>query len=147
MSANKRWTPEEAERVLDQLANAIEAGSAADIAAEMKGGGYDLNDVAGRTKAAALAGIKQFRQQRLHQARQQYQESSARIERHTRRLGWSPDERRQRFQFMLAAKPEFRAALTMQYRDLSNLTDSDIESALEELEILGALEETDDAGS
>jgi hypothetical protein len=35
----------------------------------------------------------------------------------------------------------------MQHRDLNELTDTDIESALDELEILGALEELDDSNS
>jgi hypothetical protein len=38
MSANKRWTPQEEERLLDQLADSIETGTAVDIAAEMRAG-------------------------------------------------------------------------------------------------------------
>jgi hypothetical protein len=62
MSANKRWTPQEEERLLDQLADSIETEPATEIAAEMKEGGHDLIDIAGRMKAAALAGVKQFKQ-------------------------------------------------------------------------------------
>jgi hypothetical protein len=62
MSANKRWTPQEEERVLDQLADSIETEPATVIAAEMKEGGHDVIDIAGRMKAAALAGVKQFKQ-------------------------------------------------------------------------------------
>lgn len=62
MSANKRWTPQEVERVLDQLADSIETEPATVIAAEMKEGGHDVIDIAGRMKAAALAGVKQFKQ-------------------------------------------------------------------------------------
>ena len=62
MSANKRWTSQEEERLLDQLADSIETGTAVEIAAEMKEGGHNLADVAGLMKAAALAGVKQFRQ-------------------------------------------------------------------------------------
>jgi hypothetical protein len=64
MSANKRWTPQEEERLLDLLADSIETETAVEIAAEMKEGGHDLADVAGLMKAAALAGVKQFRQSR-----------------------------------------------------------------------------------
>jgi hypothetical protein len=35
----------------------------------------------------------------------------------------------------------------MQHRDLNELTDTDIDSALDELEILGALEDLDDSHS
>lgn len=64
MSTNKRWTPQEEERLLDQLADSIETGAAVEIAAEMKEGGHNLAHVAGLMKAAALAGVKQFRQSR-----------------------------------------------------------------------------------
>jgi hypothetical protein len=147
MSANKRWTREEAERVLDQLADSIETEAPAEIAADLKDTGHDLNDVAAQMKSAALAGVKAFRQQRLHRARERYKESSAKIERRNRRFGSSPEERRRRFFSVLESKPALRSALTMQHRDLNELTDADIESALDELEILGALEELDERPS
>jgi len=147
MSVNKRPTREEAERVLDHLADSIETGNAAEIAADLKDSGHDLNDVASQLKAAALAGVKGFRQQRLHRARQRYQESSSRIERRTRHFGDSSEERRLRFFSVLEARPELKSALTMQHRDLNELTDTDIDSALEELEVLGALEDLDDGHS
>ncbi len=62
MSANRRWTPQEEDRLLDELANSIETSTAVEIAAEMQEGGHDLADVAGLMKAAALAGVKQFKQ-------------------------------------------------------------------------------------
>ena len=147
MSAKKHWTREEAERVLDHLADSIETGDAAEIAADLKDSGHDFNDVASRMKAAALAGGKEHRQQRLHHARQRYQESSLKIERRTRRSGGSREERRQRFFSVIEARPELKSALTMQHRDLNELTDTDIDSALDELEILGALEDLDDSHS
>ncbi|MGB8481365.1 MAG: hypothetical protein WCE63_21370 [Acidobacteriaceae bacterium] len=147
MSANKHWTREKAERVLDQIAESIEKGDAVEIAADLKESGQDVNEIASRTKAAALAGIKEFRQQRLHQARQRYQESSSRIERRARRFGGSPEERRRRLFSALESNPGLKSALTMQYRDLNELTDEDIETGLDDLETLGALEESDDTDS
>jgi GrpB-like predicted nucleotidyltransferase (UPF0157 family) len=147
MSANKRWTREEAERVLDQLADSIEIVDPAEVAADLKDSGHDLKDVAAQMKSAALTGVKAFRQQRLHRARERYQESSAKIERRARQFGGSPEERRRRFFSVLESKPALRSALTMQHRDLNELTDTDIESALDELEIPGVLEELDDGNS
>jgi len=147
MSANKHWTREKAERVLDQIAESIEKGDAVQIAADLKESGQDVNEIASRTKAAALAGIKEFRQQRLHQARQRYQESSSRIERRAKRFGVSPEERRRRLFSALESNPGLKSALTMQYRDLNELTDEDIETGLDDLETLGALEESDDTDS
>ena len=147
MSANKRWRREEAERVLDQIAESIEIGDAGEIAADLKESGQDVNEIASRTKAAALAGIKEFRQQRLHHARQRYQESSSKIERRPKRFGGSPEERRRRFFSALESNPGLKSALTVQYRDLSELTDEDIETGLDDLETLGALKESDDTDS
>lgn len=147
MSAKERWTREEAERVLDHLADSVETGDAAEISADLKDSGHDLNDVASRMKAAALASVKGYRQQRLHHARQRYQESSLKIERRIRRFGGSREDRRQKFFLVIGARPELKSALTMQHRDLDELTDTDIDSALDELELLGALEDLDDAHS
>lgn len=147
MSANKRWRREEAERALDQIAESIEKGDAGEIAADLKELGQDVNEIASQTKAAALAGIKEFRQQRLHQARQRYQESSTKIERRPKRFGGSPEERRRRFFSALESNPGLKSALTMQFRDLDELTDEDIETGLDDLETLGALEESDDTDS
>lgn len=144
MSTDKSWTREEAERVLDHLAESIEAGSASEIAAELKESGQNPNDIAAKMKSAALAGIKAFKQQRLHRARQRYEESSSMIESRLKDSGGSREERRKRFFLVLEAKPELRSRLTMQHRDLSAFTDSDIDSALEEWEMLGALREIDD---
>ena len=147
MSANKRWRREEAERLLDQIAESIEKGDASEIAADLKESGQDVDEIASLTKAAALAGIREFRQQRLLHARQRYQESSSKIERRAKRIGGSPEERRRRFFAALESNPGLRSALTMQYRDLNELTDADIETGLDDLETLGALEESDDTDS
>jgi len=147
MSIDKRWTREEAERAFDHLADSIEAESASEIASELKESGHDLNDMASRMKASALAGVKAFRQQRLHRARKRYVESSSRIEGRAKGMAGSREERRNRFLAVLNSKPELQARYTVQHRDLNALTDEDIDSALEELEILGALEDVDDIRS
>lgn len=147
MSANRRSTREEAERVLDQLADSIETGDPAEIAGDMKESGIDLQHVAALMKNAAVDSVKAFRQQRLHRARSRYQVSSSTIARRARQFGGSPEERRLRFFSVLESKPDLRSALTIQHRDLNELTDSDIESALDDLDVLGALEELDDTSS
>ena len=91
MSVDKRWTREEAERAFDHLADSIEAESASEIASELKDSGHDLNDLAAKMKASALAGVKAFQQQRLHRARQRYLESSSRIEGRTKGVTGSRD--------------------------------------------------------
>ena len=151
MSANKPWTSQQAEHVLDEIAASIEAATPSEIEDEFHATGDDLDAIAASMKSSVLAGIKQFQQRWLHQARQRYQESSRQIERRARRVASSPDARRTQFFSLLQANPGVKSALTVQHRDLNVLTDQDIESALEELDALGAIgdlgEGSDDAKS
>ncbi len=144
MSVIKGWSREETERILEELAVSIEAAEPAEIAADLKDGGVDLIEIESRMKAAALSGIKTFKQKGLHRARERYQESSARIERQARGLTESSADRRRRFFQVLETNPEIRSSLTVQHRDLTEMTEDDIDSALEEMEILGVLGEPDD---
>lgn len=141
MSTEKPWTREEAERVLDHLAELIQAGDAAEISGDLKDSGHDVNGFISRVRDAAFAALKEHRQRRLLRARQRYRENSLRIQGRAGRPGTSGEERRLMFSSLISARPELLSALTMQYRDLNELTDADIDSALEELEILGALED------
>jgi hypothetical protein len=147
MSANKLWTPEQAEHVLEELAASIEAAKPAELAEDLSASGHDLNEIASSMKTAALSGIKQFQQRRLHQARQRYQQNSSRIGHRSQGLAASSDGRRTQFFALLKANPSLKSAVTLQHRDLSELTDEDIESALEELDLLGALEDHNDGKS
>jgi hypothetical protein len=141
MSADKPWTSEQAEHALNQLAESIEAAQPSEIEDDIASLGEDLSAIASDMKGAALAGIKKFQQRRLHQARQRSQENSRRIERRTRKVASSPKARRKQFLSLLRASPDFQAKLTVQHRDFNALTDADIESALEDLDALGAMDD------
>jgi hypothetical protein len=147
MSVNSGWTRGETERVLEELAASLEAAEPAEIAVELKESGHDLSEVEARMKAAALAGIKSFKQKGLHRARERYQESSSRIEQRSQKLVGSSVDRRRRFFSVLEANPSLRSSLTVQHRDFNEMTEDDIDSALEEMEILGVLGEWDDNAS
>jgi hypothetical protein len=144
MSAKKPWTSQQAEHVLDQIAASIETASPSEIEEDLKSSGEDLDAVAASMKGAVLAGIKQFQQRKLHQARQRYQESSRKLESRERRVASSADARRVQFFSLLRSNPGVESALTVQHRDLNILTDQDIESALEELDALGAIEDLEE---
>ncbi len=141
MSARKPWKSEQAEHALDQIAESIEAAKPSEIEEDILLAGEDLDSIAAAMKRAALAGIKDFKQQRLHRARQRYEESSSKIERRPRRVASNPELRRSQFFSAIRANPDVQSALTLQHRDLDELTDADIETALDELDALGALED------
>ena len=115
-----------------------------EIEEDVLSSGEDLDSIAIKMKGAVQAGIKKFQQQRLHKARQRYQENSRNIEQQPRRIASSSEARRVQFFSLLQANPSVQSALTMQHRDLNALTDADIESALEELDALGAIEDLGD---
>ncbi len=147
MSADKGWTREESARVLEELADLIEATEPAELSQDLREDGHDLSEVERRMKAAAFAGIKNFKQQGLHRARERYRESSGRIEQQSRELKGSTADRRRRLFNALEANPGLRSSLTVQHRDFDEMTKEDIDSALEEMEILGVLEGSNDDAS
>lgn len=144
MSIKKPWSVQQAEHFLDEIASSIETSSSTEIEQDALASGKDLNVLATATRDALIQGTKQFSQRRLHRARQKYVEDVNRIEARKRRIASSADSRRRQFDAVLKAKPELRSTLTIQHRDLSSLTDADIESALDELDALGVLEELGD---
>ena len=147
MSISKGWTRAETELVLEELAASIETSEPAELAADFRDSGDDLSVIENRMKTAAIKGIKAFKQQGLHHARERYQQSSLRIGRQLRSLSGSSDDRRRRLFSALQAHPGIEASLTIQHRDFGEMTEDDINSALEEMEILGVLGEPDDDAS
>lgn len=144
MSVKKQWGVLQAEHFLDEIASSIETSSPADIEQDAVASGKDVNLMATQTSDALMEGVKKFTQRRLHHARQRYKESLGRIEARKRRIASDANSRREQFHAILKAKPGLQSGLTLQHRDLDSLTDSDIESALEELDALGALDDVGD---
>lgn len=147
MSINKPWNSEQTEHLLNQLADSIEAATPSEIEQEILSSEGSLDAIVDGMKGAALAGIKKFQQRRLHQARQRYQTSSTHLEHRQLRVASTPDARRVQFFALVRANPGIQSGLTMQHRDLNALTDGDIESALEELDALGAVEKLGDGSN
>ena len=144
MFVKKPWSVPQAEHFLNEIASSIETSSSAEIEQDALASGKDLNVLATATRGALMEGIKKFSQRRLHHARERYVENVNRIEARKRRIAGDPDSRRRQFSAVLKSRPELRSTLTIQHRDLDSLTDSDIESALEELDALGALDQFGD---
>ena len=61
MSVKKQWTVEQAEHVLGQIADSIEAASPGEIEEDILSSGEDAEALAAQTKAALLAGVKDCR--------------------------------------------------------------------------------------
>ena len=93
-----------------------------------------------KTLQILRATAKSFSQEKLLAARAQYKEARHAIQAHAFELPSSPAERRALLYALLASQlAQGTGALTAQFRELSTVTDSDVESTLRQLEALGVL--------
>lgn len=141
MSGKKPDSRAEIERILDHLAESIESAPPEELLEEAKNAGADTKKIAEGTKERLLSALKRFEQQPLHRARQRYRSNLADIEGRNQKIADTPASRREQFLSLLTRNPVLGRKLTMQHRDLEELNDEDITSALEELDILGALDD------
>jgi hypothetical protein len=144
MSSKKPNARREVEHILDRLAESIEATSPEELVQEAKDAGVDTKKIAEETKETLLAALKRLEQQPLHRARQRYRSNLADIQSRNQRIANTPTSRREQFFTLLSRNPTLGKRLTIQHRELEDLNDEDITSALEELDILGALDDDSD---
>ena len=98
------------------------------------------SEPAPKTLQILRATAKSFSQEKLLAARAQYEEARHAIQAHSFELPSSPAERRSLLDALLASQlAQGAGALTAQFRELSTVTDSDVESTLRQLEALGVL--------
>ena len=87
------------------------------------------------------AAAKSFSQEKLRAAQAQYKEARHAIQTHAFELPSSPAERKALLDALLASQlAQGAASLTAQFRELSEVTDTDVESTLKQLEALGVLQ-------
>jgi hypothetical protein len=140
MSADTNRSKMDLEGLLNNLAESAEGLSPEDLLAEAKAAGQDTKQIASDVKNTLLDAVRRFEQRKLHAARATYRARSTEIR--TRRivLPATADERRK---LLLDAATNNRrvAQVTARFRDLQELSDEDIESALEDLIELGAFDD------
>lgn len=136
MCSDRRDAKKELDNILEELLDSIQAASPEEIAEDVRSGGRDIKDIAAAVKGDLLAAVRRFEQRKLRAARAQY-ESRVGTQRPSYTLPGTAVERRTQLMAILTAKPEMKRMLTVQHRDFENLTDEDVESALEELGELG----------
>jgi hypothetical protein len=123
------------------LAEAVEQASPEDLLAEAKAAGQDTERIAAEVKNTLLESVLGFEQRKLHAARSAYRARSS-TARHTRRFAM-PATPAERLRMLTdAATNDTRVArVTSKYRDLKELSDEDVQSALEDLMELGAFDD------
>lgn len=122
------------------LAESVEQASPEDLLAEAKAAGQDTEKIAADVNTTLLNAVRDFEQRKLHAARSAYRMRST--VRHTRRfvMPATPAERL-RMLTDAATKDNRVARVTAKFRDLKDLSDEDVQSALEDLVELGAFDD------
>ena len=93
-----------------------------------------------RTLEIFSAAAKSYSQEKLRAARTQYKEASNAIQAHSFELPSSTTERRALLDALLASQlTQGLGTLTAQFRELTAVSDADVESTLKQLEALGVL--------
>ncbi|MGA8671262.1 MAG: hypothetical protein WB679_15365 [Terracidiphilus sp.] len=130
------------EVILDNLVDSVESTPAEELFAEAARSGQDTTQVATRAKDSLLKGIRKFEQRKLHTARSAYRVRSSELRSRHFNLPATADERR-RLLFASAKDNRLVQRVTARFRDLTDLSDEDVDSALEDLMELGAFDEED----
>lgn len=140
MSPSKMDLKMDLKALFDDLAEAVEQAPPEDLLAEAKAAGQDTERIAAEVKNTLLEAVRGFEQRKLHAARSAYRTRSA--ARHTRRIAMPATPAQRRRMLMDAATTNNRVArVTAKYRDLKDLSDEDVQSALEDLMELGAFDD------
>jgi len=130
------------EVILDHLVDSVESTPAEELFAEAARSGQDTTQVATRAKDSLLKGIREFEQRKLHAARSAYRARSSELRNRRFTLPATADERR-KLLFNSAQNNRLVQRVTARFRDLTELSDEDVDSALEDLMELGAFDEED----
>ncbi|HEY3569916.1 MAG TPA: hypothetical protein VGP73_18425 [Thermoanaerobaculia bacterium] len=144
MSRKSRDYRGELREVMNALAETIAGSSNEEILAEAQEAGLDLEAEAESVRAVLRRSLDKFKKQKLEQARRDYELAASALLTNKYSLPNSPRERRDLLTNILVAQPQMQGMLTVQFRELDQLSDEDIESSLRKLAELGVLEDFPD---
>lgn len=128
-------------RLMDALADAAVEASDEAILAEAREAGSDPAAEAERVRAVLLRAVRAKQTEPLRKARRQYEAEAARLKTKAYHLPETAAQRRQLLFDFLAARPQMQSMVTVQFRELDQLSDADIEISLKKLAELGLLHE------
>ena len=140
MSADTNPTKTDLSALFGDLAEAVEQASPEDLLAEAKAAGQDTERIAAEVKNTLLDAVRSFEQRKLHAARHAYRKRSTDLMNKHIMLPATATARRALL--LTAASNDQRVAkVTARFRDLKEISDEDVQSALEDLMELGALDD------
>jgi hypothetical protein len=141
MSADTNRSKLDLETLFDNLAEAVEHAPPKELLEEAKAAGQDTERIAAEVKNTLLDAVRNFEQRKLHAARHAYRKRSTELS--CKRFALPEDASERRKMLIDAAATNQRVArVTAKFRDLRELSDDDVRSALEDLMDLGAFDQS-----
>jgi hypothetical protein len=122
------------------LADSVLSASDEELIDEVRDEGLDPDAVAEETRALLLKTVKDFKQRALVAAREQHRQKTARLAVQRYQLPFSPEERRQLLDAVIAQHQQAGRMLIAQHRDFKEMTDEDVESWLQQFGALGLID-------
>jgi hypothetical protein len=147
MPKKQRDYCDELREVMNALAEAAAEASDEELLAEAQEVGLDLEAEAENVRALLGRSVDTFRKKKLEQARRDYELAASALFTKKYPLPETPRERRSLLTNLLTAQPQMQGMLTVQFRELNQLSDEDIESSLRKLAELGILDDFSDKSS
>lgn len=124
------------------MADSVEAASDEQLLADARAAGVDPNQTNSRVQQLLRGAVKASKQRRLEKAHAEYEASVAAFRAATAGSPALPKQQRALLTHVFKTHPQIRS-VTLQHREFSELTDSDVQSLLRQLEQLGMLEGID----
>jgi hypothetical protein len=139
MAGRARSHTERLARILDNFGEHIRNAPSDELFETAREEGRDPAETNARIKSILLGVFKSHQQKGLMEARQGHQQELARISECHFNLPKTAEGRRSWFRAVLVQASQLEPAFTMQNRELSDLSDEDIEAHLKKLANLGVL--------
>jgi hypothetical protein len=137
----------ELREVMNALAEAATEASDEELLAEAQETGLDLEAEAESVRAVLRGSVDKFRKRKLEQARRDYEIAASALFTKKYSLPETPSERKSLLTNLLIAQPQMQDMLTVQFRELDQLSDEDVESSLRKLAELGMLDDLSDTSN
>lgn len=119
-----------------------------EVLAEVRADGDDPDQIAMQVDEALMRGFHEAQRKKLQVAVQEHAQRVTELAKKTPTLPATAEARRTLLGSVFAQQPAIRTAiLTVHHRDLTGLTDNDVQGYLEDFMALGVLDQLDDASN
>ncbi len=128
--------------LMDALAREEESLSDKAVLEDAAAEGLDAKAEGDRVRSVLLAGLQRAKKERLERAKSAHVQAVSSIHNAAGALPADPQRRRRLLSRVVTRRPQMRDAIvTLQHREFDSLSDSDVESALRQLQQLGLVDE------